>query len=90
MRARGDLIEMFKIKKGLDTVQWHSSLQAGPPRSGHRGHIRPELVKDCLIRRNAFCNRVARMWNKIPDSVIDAPSVNSFKKRIDDQRTGCS
>ena len=89
-RARGDLIKIFKIQKVLDTVEWHSSLQVGPPGSGHRGHIRPELVKDCLTRRNAFRNRVARMRNKLPDSVIDAPSVNSFKKRIDDQRTGCS
>ena len=33
------------------------------------------------IRQNFFSQRVVRSWNCLPQNVIDAPSVNSFKNR---------
>ena len=36
------------------------------------------------IRHNFFNNRVAPIWNGLPDYVTSAPSVNSFKARLDD------
>ena len=34
--------------------------------------------------RNAhvFYNRVVNFWNKLPDSVVQAPSTASFKKHV--------
>ena len=34
------------------------------------------------IRKNVFSNKVADTWNNLPDSVVEAPSVNSFKSRL--------
>ena len=34
-------------------------------------------------RHNFFSFRVVDMWNKLPESVVCAPSLNSFKNRID-------
>lgn len=85
-RERGDLIETYKILNNHYSVpdlsetlytmnnnarlRGHSlKLQHGPSTSKPREHILP--------------NRVVHTWNRLPDSVISAPSVNSFKNRLD-------
>ena len=35
------------------------------------------------MRGNYFANRVVNLWNSHPDNVITAPSVDSFKRRLD-------
>jgi ribonuclease P/MRP protein subunit RPP40 len=35
-------------------------------------------------RHEFFLNRVAGVWNSLPDSVIQAPTINSFKARFDE------
>ena len=35
------------------------------------------------VRGNYFANRVVNLWNSLPDSVVAAPSVDSFKRRLD-------
>ena len=35
------------------------------------------------IRKHFFSQRVVNAWNKLPQHVVDAPSVNSFKNRLD-------
>jgi len=36
------------------------------------------------IRRNFLTQTVLNDWNKLPSYVVEAPSVNSFKNRLDD------
>ena len=35
------------------------------------------------IRKHSFSVRVSKAWNKLPDSIINAPSINTFKNRLD-------
>jgi hypothetical protein len=35
------------------------------------------------IRGHFFTNMVTKTWNSLPQSVVDAPSVNTFKNRLD-------
>jgi len=35
------------------------------------------------VRQNFFSQRVVRSWNCLPQNVIDAPSGNSSKNRLD-------
>jgi hypothetical protein len=35
------------------------------------------------IRQNSFSIRIARYWNKLPENSVNAPSINSFKNRLD-------
>ena len=50
-----------------------------------RGHTY-KIVKNsfCLdVRKNFFSNRVVDAWNELPQYVVDAETVNSFKARLD-------
>jgi len=86
-RIRGDLIQMYKIQRGHDQVQWPSFVQQkhGDRRYALRGHnetIRREKTSN-TTRHNFFMNRVSRDWNKLPAEVISATSINLFKERLD-------
>ena len=35
------------------------------------------------IRANFFTRRVAPVWNLLPEEIVTAPSVNSFKNKLD-------
>jgi hypothetical protein len=35
------------------------------------------------IRKNSFALRIVKTWNCLPDSVITAPTTNTFKNRLD-------
>ena len=72
-RARGDLIETFKVTKGM--VSYGTNLYK-KSRSG------------CKLLKNYTCaqflpNRVANYWSRVPSHVKEAPSVNSFKERLE-------
>ena len=85
-RKRGDLIEMYKFQKCLEIIKWTRDLNTGPPRGHRRSQLRREVVKNNQ-RHNFFLNRVANAWNALPNTVINAPSTNSFKVKLDQFRT---
>ena len=55
-----------------------------------RGHSAKLEKLGCKkdIRLYFFSNRVVAWWNKIPQEVIDAPSIDSFKNRLDSHFKG--
>jgi hypothetical protein len=83
-RTRGDLIEVFKMLKGLNKVDYKCFFQLAKSERT-RGHVL-KLAKarfNLEIRKNYFSQRVVNEWNKLPAVVIEADSVNSFKNRYD-------
>ena len=88
-RLRGDLIEMYKILNGLDSLNFES-LFTRRVYQGLRGHTHMLEVKRCNynIRKYFFSNRVICMWNSLPNYIVSAPSVNCFKKYYDDYYFG--
>ena len=35
------------------------------------------------IRKNVFSIRVVKLWNSLPENIVSAPNVNTFKNRFD-------
>ena len=82
-RLRGDMIEVYKYLNGFYKVQ-RPNFQ--PSLSNNLRGNTLKLQKNRFrldIRGNYFSNRVVTKWNSLPDSVVVAPSVNSFKSRLD-------
>jgi hypothetical protein len=48
---------------------------------GHNLKLTKELCRTDILRFY-FCNRICDVWNSLPIDVVNAPSVNSFKKRV--------
>ena len=84
-RKRGDMIQMFKIMNGLVRMKV-SELFNPIPSSTTRGHKQRVLRQRALkaARAKSFSQRTIQMWNCLPSNVIEAPSVDTFKKRIDE------
>lgn len=87
-RTRGDLIQMFKIVNGhekinlVNGVNFAKSLKMNLRREHNMKLVR-EISKRGLFRYNFLSNRIVSRWNDLPQSVVNAETVNSFKSGID-------
>jgi len=83
-RVRGDLIEVFKMLKSNDRVDFNKyfEIQSYNRTRGHNCRIVKQR-SNLDIRKYFFSQRVVNTWNSLPQTVIDADSVNSFKNRLD-------
>jgi hypothetical protein len=83
-RRRGDMIEVFKLLNGVEKIDYNILIQRAE-KTGRRGHSY-KLVKHRArldLRKFYFSNRVVNTWNSLPESVVVAGTVNSFKARLD-------
>ena len=87
-RTRGDMIEIYKLLHGKydsdvsNTVKLHKDSDT---REGTRGHSLKLFIEHAYtnVRKESFSLRVTRLWNDLSEVVVTAPSVNSFKNRLD-------
>ena len=49
---------------------------------GHRWKLKKPRAES-RIRRNAFATRTVNDWNALPQSVVNSPSLNTFKSNLD-------
>ncbi len=82
-RDRGDLIQMFKFETGIEVINWHNQPLRIPPLYSHRERFHREVVRNCEPRHQFFNNRVTTLWNTLPDTVVQARTLNEFKNRLD-------
>jgi len=80
-RKRGDLIQTFKILTGKEDM-----FQLTPNIHSTRGHRLKLFKKPCRInvRKFFFSQRVVDSWNSLPSNVVESPSINTFRNRLDD------
>ena len=82
-RARGDLIQVFKMLKGFDKVDYRKYFSISNTTT--RGHLlKLHKSRSRLdLRKYFFSQRVVDMWNKLPEEVVESKSINEFKNRLD-------
>ena len=86
-RLRGDLIETFKILTGKERVDSQLFFQLATGSHNLHGHSLKLFLPRCstTVRKTFFSTRVVSHWNALPHHVINAPTVNTFKNRLDKQ-----
>ena len=83
-RLRGDLIQVFKIIKGIDNMDCSKYFTID-----HSNYTRGNGCKivgkafNSHESKNNFFHRVVNLWNGLPREVIDCNTVETFKCRID-------
>jgi len=83
-RFRGELIEVYKIMRGIDKVDsQHLFPKVGESETrGHRFKVRGDRFRR-VQRGNIFTERVVSVWNELPEAVVVAGTILSFKKHLD-------
>jgi hypothetical protein len=86
-RNRSDLIELFKISRGLSAIPWNSFFRVGNSERT-RGHSK-KLEKESFrldVRKYFFSQRVLSRWNRLSEEVVAAGTVDTFKRRLEEFR----
>ncbi|EFA13460.1 LINE-1 reverse transcriptase homolog-like Protein [Tribolium castaneum] len=81
---RADAIQIFRLTHGLFPgvtrnflqIQYHDRLR------GHSYKLKKEPFKT-TVRKNYLTNRAFDIWNGLPDNVVAAVTVSSFKNQYD-------
>ena len=82
-RERGDLIDVYKYVENIyDTDHPKLQLSASNRTRGHSKKLEKQRYR-LDVRSSFFSNRVVNLWNDLPESVVNAKTVNSFKNQLD-------
>ena len=85
-RLRGDMIETYKhfhkYDRSILSPNFHPRNR---PSRNHEYQIQPIRPKDGErgLHSNSFYCRIPDVWNNLPKAVVDAPTMDTFKNRLD-------
>ena len=84
-RLRGDMIETYKIIHGIYDENTTNTLFHKNVLTNTRGHSLKLSKQNVVTSKYSrfFTNRVINAWNNLPEHVVSAGTVNSFKNGID-------
>ena len=83
-RRRGDMIQAFKIIKGIEDIPSERFFKLCTS-SSTRGHSLKLEKPRCrtTLRLQQFSQRIINDWNSLPEGAVLAKDVNEFKSKID-------
>ena len=83
-RRRGDMICTYKIMTGKVNIDKDDFFKASKLTTrGHKFKIFKQHGKK-LPRIQSFSHRIVNCWNKLTPEVVNAPTTNSFKNKLDE------
>ena len=82
-RLRGDIIEEYKLTHGLYDGEVQPHLQPVQQISrSHQFKLYKGPTPRTELRRNYFTGRIIEVWYRLPENVVSANSINSFKNQL--------
>ena len=81
-RFRGDMIQVYKLLNNKEDIDYGRFFELNTHTT--RGHAL-KLNKNHVKRKfeRTFSSRVVSSWNALPEIVVTAPTLNTFKNQID-------
>ena len=82
-RLRGDMISIYKYSNGDPSIG-NKLFNEKEFKMTHGHSLKLEEMRFNLkLRKGFFTVRAVRMWNSLPQAVVSAGSIDSFKKLLD-------
>ena len=83
-RLRGDMIELYKMVKGSydPDVSLHLNYSKTVTLRGNKFKLFQEQLHYDM-RKYFFGNRIIHVWNSLPDEVVSAEKLDTFKNLLD-------
>jgi hypothetical protein len=81
-RIRGDLIETYKYVHGIYDCDNPLEFSSQHNTRGHRFKLKKNRCRTTL-RQSFFINRITDTWNALDEAVVEVPTLNAFKNRLD-------
>ena len=83
-RLRGDMIEVYKLLNGYEDIDYRTLFTLSDRQSrGHSLKLKKPASCRTTLRSQYFSLRAINPWNALPQAVVEAPSISSFKSRYD-------
>ena len=77
------MIQVFKIMHEMVGIKKNIFTMADTERGTRGNSLKLQKQHARLkVRENVFSSRVVNTWNKLPDKVVLAPTVNMFKNGV--------
>ena len=82
-RLRGQLIEVFKILRGFDNVDYREMFQLSEGVTRNNGYKLELKRYNRDLCGNYFTYSICNHWNALPSDIVSSNSVEQFKSRLD-------
>ena len=84
-QSRGDLIEMYKLTHNIYDIKTTKSLFHISTQTNTRGHPYKVIKRHTNTKKYSsfFANRIVSLWNDLPEDIVCARTINTFKNRLD-------
>ena len=88
-RLRGDMVAMFKYLKGFHVKEGTGLFSTAPDtRTRSNGFKLQEKRFHLNLRKNFLTVRAGWQWDMLPWSVVESPSLEVFKQRLEGHLSG--
>ena len=82
-RKRADILQVYRIIHKIDKIPFEMFFSYNTRDTrGHKYKLDKPRANTAL-RQNSFSHRVIDTWNKLPQKVVEAPSINAFKNALE-------
>ena len=82
-RLRGSMIEVYKLINIYDKEVTAKFQMRETTTRGHSQKIYIKAARKHHPKHHSFHQRIANPWNSLPEDVINSPSLDTFKNRLD-------